>query len=87
MAQTIPEYLQVLFWDTGANFDPTEYPEYTIFRILELGDQRAVAWLRATFSKQQIVNVIRGERRMSRKSANFWALVYGIAEGEVAALR
>ena len=84
----IPLYLHTLFWDTNLdNFDPTDFPEYTITRVLEYGDRDAVSWLRQTFSQAQIVKVVRTERRLSRKSANFWALIYGVSPDDVAALR
>ena len=67
-------------------FDPSAYPEYTIARILELGDSEAVSWMRATFSEEQIRTVIRDERRLSPKSATFWALIYRIPVQDVAAL-
>jgi len=34
-----------------------------------------------------IKRVISNERRLSRKSANFWALAYGIPSDQVAALK
>lgn len=84
----IPQYLYSLFWDVNLdNFNPTAYPEYTIARILEYGDERAVVWMKETFSEAEIKQVICTERRLSRKSANFWALVYGIASHDVAALQ
>ncbi len=48
----IPSYLHSCFWeiDTAA-FEPQEYPEYTIARILEWGDKKAVKWLRENFSE------------------------------------
>ncbi len=83
----IPKELGVLFWDVNPRtFDPLSYPLYTLARLLELGDERAVAWMRLTFSPDQIREVVRRERRLTRRSANFWALVYGIPLGEVAAL-
>ena len=83
----IPQYLHPLFWDTNlANFDPSAFPGYTISRVLEFGDRDAVAWLKETFSEAQIVDVLRKERRLSRRSANFWALVYRISSDQVAAL-
>jgi len=83
----IPQHLQPLFWDVDlASFHPELHPGYTILRVLEYGDQPAVAWLKQTFSEAQIREVIRGERRLSRKSAGFWALVYGIPAREVRAL-
>ena len=83
----IPNQLRPLFWDINVGtFDPAAYPDYTIFRVLELGDEAAVAWLRETFSEDEIRRVLRTERRLSPKSANFWALIYGIPADQVAAL-
>jgi len=83
----IPNKLQVLFWDTNPDaFDPAAYPDYTIFRVLEYGDQEAVAWMRGIFSEAEIRRVLCTERRLTRKSANFWALVYGVPAAQVAAL-
>jgi hypothetical protein len=77
-----------LFWDVNVdNFDPRAYPDYTIARVLELGDEHAVKWMKETFSEAEIKRVIATEHRLSKKSANFWALVYGIAPNDVAALR
>ena len=84
----IPQYLRSLFWDTNLdNFDPLNFPAYTIGRILEYGDQDSITWLKETFSEAQIVDVLRTERRLSRRSANFWAVVYGISIDQVAALK
>jgi hypothetical protein len=83
----IVNHLRRFFWDVDPDtFDPHAYPEYTIFRLLEFGDEEAIAWLRTEFPQGQIETVIRTERRLSPRSANFWALVYGLPPGEVAAL-
>ena len=83
----IPQEIRVYFWDVNAEtFDPVSYPQYTLGRLLELGDEKAVAWMRKTFTEAQIRDAVRTERKLSRRSANFWALVYGIPPGEVAAL-
>jgi hypothetical protein len=84
----IPQHLVPLFWDINANdFEPSAYPEYTIGRVLEYGDKPAIDWLTQTFPEDQIKRVIREERRLSPRSANFWSLVYGIARDQVAALQ
>lgn len=83
----IPSYLHNLFWDVDLDtFRPEAYPDYTIFRVLELGDEPAVRWLRQTFSDGEIRRVLSTEQRLSEKSANFWALVYRIPASDVAAL-
>ena len=79
--------LQALFWDINLeDFIPEAYPDYTILRVLEFGDEGAVTWLRQTFSEAEIRRVLKSERRLSEKSANFWALVYAVPACEVAAL-
>ena len=84
----IPSNLQTIFWDTNLQtFQPEAYPDYTIFRVLEYGDEAAVTWMRQTFPESEVRRVLSTERRLSRKSANYWALVYGILPHEVAALQ
>ncbi len=47
----IPQELSSLFWDIDTkSFVPQDYPEYTMERILELGDSEAVKWLEEQFS-------------------------------------
>ena len=83
----IPNELQGFFWDIDTQqFNPREHPDYAIGRILELGTEPAVAWMRATFTEEQIKKVIREDRRLSPRSANYWALMYEIPAEEVAAL-
>jgi hypothetical protein len=83
----IPQHLRPLFWDINLDsFDPSSYPQYTIARVLEFGDREAVAWLREVFSERQIKEVVCKERRLTRRSATFWALVYDIPQDQVAAL-
>lgn len=83
----IPKHLHPLFWDTDLDcFLPEAYPDYTILRILELGDDAAVAWLRRTFPESEIRRVVGTESRLSTKSATFWALIYKMPFNEVAAL-
>lgn len=80
--------LRSLFWDTNLEkFDPTAYPVYTIERVLEHGDEEEVAWLLRIFTKEQIRDALRTNRHLSPRSANFWALFFGLPTHEVAALR
>ena len=58
----IPKEFDVFFWDINPRtFDPLSYPFYTLARLLELGDERAVAWMRQTFSRDQFCEVVRSE--------------------------
>ena len=84
----VPNELQALFWDINlTDFDPVAYPDYMIFRVLEFGDVAAFRWLKLTFAEEEIRRVLKSERRLSPKSATFWALIYDIPEADIAALR
>ena len=54
--------------------------------MLEHGDEEAVNWMRGIFSEAEIRRVLCTKRRLTRKSANFWAMVYGVPSAQVAAL-
>ena len=83
----IPQGVRSLFWDTNLEtFDAAAYPVYTIERVLEYGDEDAVAWLRGLFPEERIREVLRTDRHLTPLSATFWALVLGVPAGDVAAL-
>jgi hypothetical protein len=82
-----PERLRALFWDTNIErFEPKAYPRYTIERVLEHGDEEAVAWLLRLFTRDEIRAALRDGRRLSPRSATFWALVFNVPIEDVAAL-
>jgi len=82
----IPKDIKPFFWDINTNtFEPKDYPDYTIFRILELGNENAISWLRSIFPEDEIKRVIRTERRLSKEKATYWAEVYDIPKNEVSA--
>lgn len=82
-----PERLRTLFWDTNIeSFEPKTYPRYTIERVLEHGDEEAVAWLLRLFTRDEVRAALRGGRRLSPRSATFWALVFEVPVEDVAAL-
>jgi hypothetical protein len=84
----IPQHARLLFWDVQADtFEPQSYPRFTIGRVLEYGDEEDVRWMRRSFDVDQIVDVLRTDRRLTPLSANFWALHFGVHADEVAALR
>ncbi len=84
----VPKNIAHLFWDVNIEtFDPLAYPHYTISRVLEFGDEEAATWIRELFSEAEIKSVIKSDQRLSPKSANFWAIMFGIPFGEVAALK
>jgi hypothetical protein len=82
-----PERLRTLFWDTNIErFEPKTYPRYTIERVLEHGDEEAMAWLLRLFTRDEIRATLRDARRLSPRSATFWALVFNVPTEGVAAI-
>ena len=62
----VPKEFAALFWDIDlAGFDPHQYPDYAIFRVLEHGDTDAVKWLETAFRRDEICRVLRSERKWS----------------------
>ena len=84
----IPKNIQHFFWDIEVEtFNPLEYPEYTISRVLEFGNEESAAWIKELFKESEIKKVIRSDKRLSPKSANYWALMFCIPLAEIAALK
>jgi len=70
-----------------SSIDPVTHATFVIERLLELGDEAAIAWLRSTFTQEQVLDVLRTDRNLTPLSANFWAILYGIPANDVVALR
>ena len=75
----LPEFLRKYFWDV--DFDKLimrRHRSYVLRRILDHGDQEAVAWMRRNFDGSEIRQCVTSARDLSRKSANYWALVLDV---------
>lgn len=76
-----------LFWDVDvATFNPLEYPEFTICRILEYGDMNDFKWMELNFKDTKIKNTLMKTRNLSRKSGYFWADHFNISHNSIACL-
>jgi len=83
-----PEFLRKYFWDVDfVKLDIKAYPLDTIGRILEYGDLKAVNWMRKTFARKEIREVLLRLRIVSPKSANFWSLIFGVDKREILCLQ
>lgn len=84
----LPSFLKKYFWDT--DFDQVDVQKHTpevIGRILEHGNQEAVAWLRKNFTKKKIADCLFHFRFVSPKSANFWAIIYDLPREKILCLK
>ena len=84
----LPKFLKKYFWDVDfEKLDFRSYRQYVLGRILEYGDENAVSWLGKNFTKNEIADVLFRFRFVSPKSANFWAVVFGIDKKRVLCLQ
>ncbi|MGC9373359.1 MAG: DUF6922 domain-containing protein, partial [Thermovirgaceae bacterium] len=80
----IPEKLRALFWDVDqSKLDLARHGAFIIERVLNMGDQQALAWLRTIVSDEQILQVVKGSRRLTRKTALCWKNIYNLSEDEM----
>lgn len=84
----LPEFLKKYFWDT--EFEKITLKKrgvYVLKRILEYGDEKAVAWMWENFGKSEIENALSNFRGYSQKSANYWALLLNVPREKVLCLK
>ena len=85
--QTLPETLKKYFWDVDfSRLNHRRRAGFIAERILEFGDETAVAWLVRNISPVQIRRTLTGSRQLTRKSAAFWAWRFDIDRKEVRCL-
>ncbi len=83
----IPKFLKKYFWEIKfQDLDIYKSRIYVLRRILEYGDEEAVAWLWRNFKKSEIKNVLMNYRGFSQKSANYWAIVLDLPKKKVPCL-
>lgn len=83
----LPPAVKRYLWDVDSDaVDPSTHAIFLIERTLESGDEDAIRWLFATYPRDRVVEVIRSTRRLSRRSAGFWANVLAIPPQDVSCL-
>ncbi len=84
----LPYFLKRYFWDVDfSKLQKNSYPQFIIERILEYGDEKAVRWLRSNFDSGEIKKVLYNSKNISRKSANFWQLIFNIDKDKILCLQ
>jgi len=72
-----PRQIKKYFWDVDHRaLNIKKYKKYIIERILELGDERAVSWMKKNFSEKDILRALKESRQISFLSSNYWNLVF-----------
>lgn len=80
----IPAFLKPYFWEIDfAGLSLPERETYVIERVLEYGNDQAIRWLKVNFTPETIAAVVRRSRRISKNTANIWALVLNIPKEQI----
>ena len=83
----LPSLIKPYFWDVDSDtVDLSVHAVFVIERILESGDEDAICWLFASYSRTQVVEVLQSSRRISKRSAGFWANVLDVPTQDVSCL-
>ncbi|MEW6684751.1 MAG: hypothetical protein AB1393_00910 [Candidatus Edwardsbacteria bacterium] len=84
---SIPSDFRLYFWDTSIkNIDLRKHQIYVIERLLEYGNEKAVRWMFKHFRRRTIMETLKKSRVLSQRTANFWAMFFGLNKKEVLCL-
>ena len=80
----LPEFLRPLFWDAEwIAVDFRHNRTAIIERVLNLGDETQLAWLKDSVPCGEIRDVVLSSRRLSKKTARCWQNYFGLDEEEM----
>ena len=86
--KSLPKFLKKYFWDIDfEKLDVKTHYQDILVRILEHGDMKAIDWMKRSFTKDDVAEVLFRLRGISPKSANFWALIFGIDRKRILCLQ
>ena len=70
------KFRQALFWDTNPDkIDPEKNALYVIERILDLGNDEEVRWVKKFYNVSEIKKVVENPRRLMARTKNLWTLL------------
>lgn len=85
---SIPHEFKPIFWDTDIDsLDKEKHKKYIIERILEFGDENEYRWMFKNYTDEEIIDVVKKSRRISRKTATMIANFYNIPKEEIRCLK
>lgn len=78
MNNTLPQSVRAVLWSYDTNaLDTLRDKDRIILQTLNQGSAEAIVWLKATYSKEELTNVLEKSSvgEWSKKSLNFWSLM------------
>ena len=84
----LPAELHKFFWEYDGNkLDRNSNWFLVIERLLEYGDLNANRWVYHSYSAEEITEVVRKSRQLSKRTALLWQNMLGIPEEEIRCLK
>jgi hypothetical protein len=81
------EAIKHLLWDVDREtIDPQKHKKFIIERVLKFGTPKEVRWLLSKYVEADIIQVVKSSRNLDCKTANFWAVHFGIPLEEIRCL-
>jgi hypothetical protein len=88
MTSTIPDFVKKYLWDVNEkDISTSSYKNFIIERILEYGDFNSISWLEDTYSREDIIEVLRTSNKLSRNTGNLYSLYYNVPKEELLCIR
>lgn len=76
------------FWDVDfSNLDKNKDRDFIVERLLEMGDEKSTNWLFSVYDKKAIREILKKSKKITPKSANYWALILEISPTEILCLK
>lgn len=84
----LPAFLHRYFWDHPVNqVNKETHSFFIIERLLELGNDDAIRWVLRSYPQQEITEVVKKSRVLSKKTANFWKNYFRLNKEEINCLQ
>jgi hypothetical protein len=83
-----PAFMNYLFWDTAlSGIDIKKNKTFIIERALKLGRPEQIRWTLNNYTKREISKVLENSVNIDPKTANYWAIHFGLKKGDIRCLR
>ena len=84
----LPKSFKKYFWDvTFEDLEADKHSFLVIKRVLDRGRTSDIKWLLSNYGKGKIKEVLTSTRDLSRPTANFWSLIFGLSRSRVPCLQ
>jgi hypothetical protein len=86
--KNLPSLMNYLFWDTSlSGIDIKKDKTFIIERALKLGRPEQIHWILNNYTKREISCVLKNSVNIDPKTANYWAIHFGMKRSDVRCLR